>query len=120
MKKIIFLLFIAVMSVSCNRDLEFDTISMTDPALEILVEGIAVDDIYPKIESATVELFNSNEQLLATATTDTAGKVMFTKGQLKEKGIFKVRVKKGTLVGEGQTPYMLLNDGVTLLIITIQ
>lgn len=120
MKKIIFLLFMAVMAVSCDRDLEFETISVTDPALEILVEGAVVNNTYPKIEGATVELFNKSDQSLATATTDASGKVIFTKAQLKEKGTFKVKVTKGALVGEGQTPYMLLNDGVTLLIITVQ
>lgn len=120
MKKIIFLLFMVVMTVSCDRDLEFDTVSVTDPALEVLVEGVAVDNTYPKIEGATVEVFNSNDQSLAVATTDASGKVAFTKEQLKAKGVFKVKVTKGTLLGEGETAYMLLNDGVTLLIVTIQ
>lgn len=120
MKKILFLLFMAVMAVSCDRDLEFDTISKTDPALEVLVEGVQVGTTYPKIEGATVDLFNSSSQHLATATTDASGKVVFTKEQLKEKGVFKVQVKKGDLAGEGQTPYMLLNDGVTLLIVTVE
>ncbi len=120
MKKIIFLLFLAVMAVSCDRDMEFDTVSVTDPALEVLVEGVAVNDTYPKIEGATVEVFNSNNQALAVATTDAGGKVTFTKQQLKEKGVFTVKVTKGTLAGEGTTAYMLLNDGVTLLIVTVQ
>lgn len=120
MKKIIFLLFMAIVAVSCDRDLEFDTLSVTDPALEILVEGVAVNNTYPKIEGATVELFNANNQALAVTTTDAGGKAVFTKQQLKEKGIFKVKVTKGTLTGEGETAYMLLNDGVTLLIVTIQ
>lgn len=119
MKKIIFLLFMAVMAVSCDRDLEFETISITDPALEVLVEGAAVNNTYPKIEGATVELFSNSGQSLATATTDASGKVTFTKSQLKEKGIFKVKVTKGALAGEGATPYLLLNDGVTLLIVTV-
>lgn len=120
MKKIILILFMAVMAVSCDRDLEFDTISITDPALEVLVEGVPVNDTYSKVEGAMVELFDSNNQPLASAATDASGKVVFTKAQLKEKGIFKVKVMKGALIGEGQTPYMLLNDGVTLLIVTIQ
>lgn len=120
MKKILFLLFLAVMAVSCDRDMEFDTISVTDPGLEVLVEGVAVNNTYPKIEGATVELFNANSQSLAVATTDAAGKATFTKQQLREKGVFRVKVTKGTLTGAGETAYMLLNDGVTLLIVTVQ
>lgn len=120
MKKIIYILLIAFAVISCDRDLEFDTQTITDPALEILVEGAAVNSTYPKIEGATVDLYNSKNELLATATTNAAGKVQFTKAQLKEKGIFKVKATKGTLSGEGTTAYLLLNDGITLLIITIQ
>lgn len=120
MKKILFLLLIAVITVSCDRDLEFETISLTDPALEVLVEGVAENNAYPKIDGATVELFTNSDQSLANATTDASGKVTFTKAQLKDKGIFKVKVKKGDLTGEGLTPYLLLNDGVTLLIVTVK
>lgn len=120
MKKIVFLLFLAVMTVSCDRDLEFETTSITAPALEILVEGVSTNGAYPKVTSATVELFSAKGQSLAVATTDAAGKVVFTKEQLKEKGIFKVKVTKGDLVGEADTAYLLLNDGVTLLIVTVQ
>lgn len=123
MKKIIFLLCMAVMAVvnvSCDRDLEFETISVTDPGLEVLVEGVSVNNTYPKVEGATVELFTNSDQSLATATTNASGKVLFTKAQLKEKGVFKVKVKKGALAGEGTTPYLLLNDGVTLLIVTVK
>lgn len=123
MKKIIFILCMAVMAlvnVSCDRDMEFETVSVTDPGLEVLVEGAATNNTYPKIEGATVELFTNNDQSLATATTDASGKVTFSKAQLKEKGVFKVKVKKGALAGEGTTPYILLNDGVTLLIITVK
>lgn len=120
MKKILFLLFLAVMAVSCDRDMEFETTSVTDPALEVLVEGVSTNGAYPKIAGATVELFAKSGQSLAVATTDAAGKVVFTKEQLKEKGIFKVKVTKGDLVGEADTAYLLLNDGVTLLIVTVQ
>lgn len=120
MKKIIFFLLMSIAVVSCDRDLEFNTISVTEPALEVLVEGVAVNNTYPKIEGATVELFNANDQTLAVGITDADGKVMFTRQQLKEKGVFKVKVTKGTLAGEGETAYMLLNDGVTLLVVTIQ
>jgi hypothetical protein len=120
MKKIIYILFVALAAISCDRDLEFETKTITDPALEIQVEGATVNNTFPKIEGATVELFNNSDQLLATTTTNTAGRVLFTKDQLKEKGIFKVKASKGNLTGEGVTDYLLLNDGITLLIVTIQ
>lgn len=120
MKKIIFLLFMVVTAVSCDRELEFDTLSVTEPALEVFVEGAAVNNTYPKIEGATVELFNAGNQSLAVATTDANGRTVFTREQLKEKGVFRVIVTKGSLKGEGETAYLLLNDGVTLLIVTIQ
>ncbi|MDR1556180.1 MAG: hypothetical protein LBS88_04000 [Tannerellaceae bacterium] len=119
MKKIIYILFVVFITISCDRDLEFETKTTTEPALEVQVEGVAVNNTHPKIEGATVELFNNNEQLLATATTNAGGRVCFTKDQLKEKGIFSVKAAKGNLTGEGTTAYLLLNDGVTLLIITI-
>lgn len=120
MKKIIYILLIAFVAISCDRDFEFDTKTVTAPALEVQVEGVAVNDTYPKIEGATVELFNNSDQLLATATTNASGRVMFTKDQLKAKGIFKVKATKGALTGEESTAYLLLNDGVTLLIVTIE
>jgi hypothetical protein len=119
MKKIFITLLFGLVMISCNRDMEFDTISVTDPALEVLVVGSMVNNVYPKIEGATVQLYNSSNTLLATSTTDSSGSVVFKKDQLKEKGVFTVKVAKGTLSAEGQTAYMLLNDGVTLLTITL-
>ena len=120
MKKIIYILFVAFVAISCNRDLEFETKTTTEPALEVQVEGVSSGSNFPKIDGATVELYNNSDQLLASATTSSTGRVLFTKDQLKEKGIFKVKASKGNLSGEGATTYLLLNDGVTLLIVTIQ
>lgn len=112
-------LFIAFIFTSCDRNFEFGTISVTEPALEVLVEGVSVNNTYPKIADATVKLFNNDGELLATKTTDTSGKVVFNKQDLRKEGGFKVEVTKGALSGNGKTSYMLLNDGITLLIITI-
>lgn len=112
-------LFIAFIFTSCDRNFEFDTISVTEPALEVLVEGVSVNNAYPKIADATVKLFNNDGELLATKTTDTSGKVVFNKQDLRKEGGFKVEVTKGALSGNGKTSYILLNDGITLLIITI-
>jgi len=111
---------LAILTTSCERELEFETISVTEPALEVQVEGPAEGTTYPKIEGATVEVLNSAGQSLATATTDAKGRVLFTKAQLKEKGTFTVKAQKENLAGEGTTPYLLLNDGVTLFVLTIQ
>ncbi len=112
-------LFIAFIFTSCDRNFEFGTISVTEPALEVLVEGVSVNNTYPKIADATVKLFNNDGELLATKTTDTSGKVVFNKQDLRKEGEFKVEVTKGALSGNGKTSYILLNDGITLLIITI-
>lgn len=111
---------LTILTTSCERDLDFETISVTEPALEVQVEGPAQGTTYPKIEGATVEVLNSAGQSLATATTGANGRVLFTKEQLKEKGTFTVRAEKESMAGEGTTPYLLLNDGVTLFVLTIQ
>ncbi|MGV8136898.1 MAG: hypothetical protein AB2L20_16940 [Mangrovibacterium sp.] len=115
-----FLLFVGLIVASCDRDLEFDTITVTDPALEVQVEGVATGTTYPKIQNATVELYNSGGEKLATATTNSGGRVTFTKEQLKAKGTFTVKANKDALSGQATTPYMLLNDGVTFLTVTIR
>lgn len=119
MKKLIFILITSFFLVSCDRNLDFDTISITEPSLEVLVEGVPTNNIYPKIDGATVRLYNSDSQLLATKTTDVMGKVTFTKQELSKEGKFKVVATKGALIGERETAYMLLNDGATLIIVTI-
>ncbi len=113
-------MILGVLTSACDRDLEFETISVTGPALEVQVEGAAVNGSYPKIEGATVTLSNSAGQSLATATTNAAGRVIFTKEQLKEKGTFTVTAQKEALAGQGTTPYLLLNDGVTLFVVIVQ
>lgn len=121
MKKITGLLAVTVLLLTgCDRDMEFETLSVTEPALEVLVEGQPSNGQYPKIDGATVTLLTSTGQELATATTDGSGKAIFTKAQLKEKGTFTVRVEKSGY-GQGQvdTPLILLNDGITLVIITL-
>lgn len=120
MKNILFLFLLIFMSMSCDRSLDFETVSTTEPALEVIVEGGTTESKYTKIEGATVTLFSSSNSQLAETMTNAEGKVLFTKEQLKEKGVFKVKVKKGSLIGEGETAYLLLNDGVTLLIVAIQ
>lgn len=122
MKNIIILAFfiLGIITTSCDRNIDFPTISVTDPALQVQVEGPMVNNTYPKISGATVNLYSSDNALLATKTTDASGQVTFTKTELKEKGIFTVTVSKDALTKTANTPYMLLNDGVTLLIVQLQ
>ena len=75
MKKYIFLFLVSLFMVSCNRDMEFETISITEPALEVIVEGVPVDNTYPKVEGATVQLFKEDGSFLVEATTDNSGRV---------------------------------------------
>lgn len=120
MKKILFLLAAILVFSFCDRELDFPTKTVTPPALEVQVEGISTATNFPKISDATVQLYSSSGELLKTGTSDSNGRCLFTKEDLKEKGVFTVKAAKGDLSGEGKTPYMLLNDGVTLLIITIR
>ncbi len=122
MKNIIFI-FVVVLGftvVSCKRDIEFPTISVTPPSLEVQVEGALNNNSYPVIQGATVNLYTSDNTLLATGVTDSNGHVTFTKDQLKEKGVFNVTATKGSLTNTITTPYILLNDGVMLQIIQLQ
>jgi len=122
MKNIIILTFfvLGLIVTSCDREIDFPSVSVTDPALEVQVEGPMINSTYPKIEGATVDLYSSDNTLLSTKVTDSNGHVSFTKDDLKEKGIFTVTVTKDTMTNTATTPYMLLNDGVTLLTITLQ
>ena len=121
MKKILFIVIVLLgfTAGSCKRDIEFPTTSVTAPALEVRVEGALTNNAYPKIEGATVTLFSSENVLLATQVTDTNGHVTFTKDQLKAKGVFTVTATKGASTRTVTTPYLLLNDGVTLQTITL-
>lgn len=129
MKKILFWIFPLLLLTSCDRDFEFDTISVTQPGLEVTVETVTkVNDVnqYTKIAGATVFLYNNSTDFanqtnpLGQKVSDTNGKVLFTQSELGSKGVFYVRAIAGTLTGTGTTPYMLLNDGVTALFITLQ
>lgn len=128
MKKIIFILSAALVFAACDRTFDFDTISVTDPALQVIVEtvgGTTASPVYTKIEGATVKLYNdksaydANGNPLLSKTTDNKGSVTFSKAELVKEGVFYVRVTKDTMSGTGETKYMLLNDGVTTLYITL-
>jgi hypothetical protein len=124
MKKIILFAAIVFLFASCNRDIVFNVISETDPSLTLVVETKTVagtTTTYTKNNGAIVKLYNnqadfdSNATPFKSKTTGQDGKVSFTKADLVQKGIFYVKVTSGTLTGSVTTPYLLLNDGETLL-----
>ena len=124
---ILFAAFVLIFS-SCKRDLVFDTTSVTEPSLTVVVETKTVSGsltTYTKVNGAVVKLYNKQADFDSNATpfksksTGSDGKAIFTKTELGNKGVFYVKVTSGTLSGSGNTPYMLLNDGETLLPIAL-
>ncbi len=129
MKKIILITLFTCFLTSCDRDMEFDVISVTEPSLTVVAEtrtGSGTTTTYTKINGAEIKLYNNQADFNANAapfkqkTTGPDGKAPFTKADLVQKGIFYVRAASGTLTGTGTTPYMLLNDGETVLHIVLQ
>lgn len=129
MKQILLIALFACFSVSCDRDLEFDVTSVTTPSLTVVAEtrtGSGTTTTYTKINGAAIKLYNTQADFNANAapfklkTTGADGKAPFTKEDLVQKGVFYVRATSGTLAGTGTTPYVLLNDGETVLHIVLQ
>jgi hypothetical protein len=129
MKKTILFSVLVFLFASCNRDIEFPTISVTEPSLTIIVDTVSVKNsitTYTTISGAEVNLYNSEADFDNNAvppfklkTTDQDGKAVFTEADLGQKGIFYVKVTFGTLSGSVTTPYMLLNDGATILYVEL-
>lgn len=127
--RIIVLTFIAGFWTACERDLVFDTTSVTEPSLTVVAEtmtGSGTTTTYTKINGAVINLYNNQADFNANAapfkskTTDQQGKASFTKADLVQKGVFYVRATSGSAVGTGTTPYILLNDGETVLHVVLQ
>ncbi|MBN1986303.1 MAG: hypothetical protein JW761_08365 [Prolixibacteraceae bacterium] len=122
MKKLIVFVALILFFASCERDLVFDTISVTPPELHVLVS----DPDGNKLSGATVTIYKSadnatnNTDAIATVSTDTDGKAVFTEEELKEPGIFFVKAETNDISVIKETPYMLLNDGHTYVNIILQ
>lgn len=122
MKKLIVFAALILVFASCERDLVFDTISVTPPELHVLVS----DADGNKLSGATVTIYKSadnatnNTDAIATVSTDIDGKAVFTEEELKEPGIFFVKAESNDISVIKETPYMLLNDGHTYVNITLQ
>lgn len=128
MKQIILFAAFVFLFASCERDIEFDTTSVTEPSLTVVVETKTVSGTtttFTKVNGAEVKLYNNQADFNANAapfkskTTGQDGKAIFTKADLVQKGVFFVNVTSGTLAGTGTTPYLLLNDGETYLYIAL-
>lgn len=129
MKQIILFTAFVLLFAACERDMVFDTISETEPSLTVVVETKTVSGsttTYTKVGGAEVKLYNKQSDFNAgttpfkSKTTSADGKVVFTKADLAQKGIFYVRATSGSLTGTGTTPYLLLNDGETSLFIELK
>lgn len=123
MKKLIaFASIILFFFASCDRDMVFDTISVTPPELHVFVwnaNGNAVNGATVTVYKSMDDLNNGTNQLIS-ATTGSDGKAVFTKNDLKEPGKFYVKAVSNDVTANKETPYLLLNDGHTYLNITLQ
>lgn len=128
MKKLIVFASLLFLFAACNRDMDFEVISETEPALVVVAEtvtGSGTSTVFTKILGATVNLYNNQADFNAAATpfktkvTSVDGKAVFTKGDLVQKGIFYVRVISGAKTGTVTTPYILLNDGETTVFVAL-
>ena len=122
MKKLIaFASIILFFFASCDRDMVFDTISVTPPELHVFVwnaSGNAVNGATVTVYKSMDDLNNGTNQLVSV-TTGSDGKAVFTKDDLKEPGRFYLKAVSNDLTANKETPYMLLNDGHTYLNITL-
>lgn len=122
MNRLIAFAAVILMLMSCERDMVFDTISVTEPELHVIVKdvdgntlsGVAVS-IYK-----TMDDLNNGTGVLGTSSTDNNGKAVFTESQLEEPGKFYVKAESNSLTASAETPYLLLNDGHTYFNITLQ
>jgi hypothetical protein len=126
MKKFVFSIAILLLIFAgCDREFENDVISITPPELHVVVR----DSNVARVEGAQVELFNtqaaydSRTGAIASKTTGSDGKAVFTKEELRDPGMFYVAVSKDGETNAGtefRTPFLLLTDGHTHFFVTIQ
>lgn len=128
MRTILILSTFIMLLVSCERELEFEVISETEPTLTVVVETRTVSGTtvtFNKVNGAEVRLYNNQTDFnnsaapFRTKVTGADGKAVFTKTELVAKGIFYVRAVSGVQTGTKTTPYMILNDGETFLFVEI-
>lgn len=109
---------------ACERELENDILTETPPELHVIVR----DSDNNRVDGVQVKLFNNSENFeslsgaIASKTTGSDGKAIFTEQDLGSPGIFFIDARKGDMTNAAsttQTPYILLNDGQTYFYTTI-
>ncbi len=122
MKKIVVFAAITLFFASCERDLVFETISVTPPELHVMVwnvDGNAVNGAIVSVFKSMDDL-NAGTNQLASGTTNNEGKAVFTKEDLIDPGKFYVEATLNDLEASKETPFLLLNDGHTYLNLTLE
>lgn len=115
-------LMVAFLSFGCERSFNNEIVSSTPPELHVFVEngsGTTVSNATVRIYSNEND-FANNQNAIKSETTDNNGKVVLTESTLGEPGTFYVRASNNGMSGEGETPYLLMNDGITYFTVTIQ
>lgn len=112
------LLLMVITFASCDREMENEIISVTPPELSVIVyNGTSNSD---RAAGAVVRLYLSESdraadiKMISTATTGANGEAIFTKDNFR-KGILYLKVTKGAATVLAATPYLLQNDGKTLV-----
>lgn len=115
----ILLLLLAVLFFgSCKREMINEIISETPPELSVIVyQGV---DKNARVPGATVELFASEadrtaeQNMISSVVTDTKGEALFKKESFTKGELF-VKVTKDGSATLATTPYLLQNDGKTIV-----
>ena len=113
---------IVIVFQACEREIEYDIISITPPELHVFVENVNGE----RVANASVSIYDSEEDMVAdtgaivTKTTDQNGLAITTGEELGQTGIFYVSAQGGALAGSGATPFLLLNDGQTRFDVVIE
>lgn len=109
------MILVSVGSASCERELDIPIVSLTTPALQVVVK----DAGNAPVAGATVNLYrdktaweNEGDPLSSGQTTN-EGVFVFSKDVLKDPGIFYLITQKDGLMVKSTTPYLILNDGKT-------
>lgn len=112
------LLLIMVTFFSCDRRMENEIISITPPELSVIVyTGTNNAD---RASGAVVKLYateadrTADVRMISTATTGSTGEAVFTKDNFR-KGVLYLKITKGTSTALVTSPYLLQNDGKTLI-----
>lgn len=126
MKNILYIFLLTIfVSTGCERVFENEVESVTPPELHVFVknnEGIFVEGVQVMLFQ-TQDDYTNKTNSLASKTTDSEGKAVFTETELSEPGMFYVHAEKDGVTNSAstvQTKYLLLNDGHTFFYTSIE